>query len=87
MLADAVVIYVLHQTEKQLKREKEKDKQEAHAAAAAEHETDKKATRAQKAATRSQRKQEEKKIAQTAGQASFAPRVKVMQPDKNKKSR
>ena len=51
------------------------------------HETTKKETRAQKAASRQQRKAEDKKHVNGGGQTSFAPKQHIQQPDKNKKSR
>lgn len=83
MLLDAAVVFGLSVWEKKLKQEKELAEKEAEL----QHETTKKATRALKAATRQQRKAEEKKHVNGGGQASFTPKQHIQQPDKNKKSR
>jgi len=83
MILDAIVVFGLNQWEKRLKLEKELAAQEQ----AVEQETKKKASRAQKSADRQQRRAEEKKHQNNAGQASFAPKQHIQQPDKNKKLR
>lgn len=83
MILDALVVWGLNVYDKKLKAEKEA----AAAEADVQHETEKKATRATKAANRAQRKAEQKKTQNTNGQASFAPKQHIQQPDKNKKLR
>jgi hypothetical protein len=83
MLLDAAVVFGLSVWEKKLKQEKELAEKEAEVL----HETTKKETRAQKAASRQQRKATEKKHTNGGGQTSFAPKQHIQQPDKNKKSR
>jgi len=83
MLLDAVLVFGLNRWEKRLKEEKELAAQED----AVQHEVEKKATRAQKAADRQKRKAEQKKHHNAGGQTSFAPKQHIQQPDKNKKLR
>jgi hypothetical protein len=84
MLIDAAVLYGLNSYDKKLQAKKVENAR----AAEIEHEIDKKASRAQKVATREQRKVQDKLTKQkTAGQSSFAPRQTIQQPDNNKKSR
>jgi len=83
MLLDAIVVFGLHHWDKRLKKEKQAALEED----AVQHETVKKASRAQKAAARQQRKAEEKKHQNGMGQASFVPKQHIQQPDKNKKLR
>lgn len=83
MLLDAAVVFGLNLWEKRLKKEKELAEKEAEV----QHETVKKASRAEKTANRQQRKAEEKKHMNGGGQASFAPKQHIQQPDKSKKSR
>jgi uncharacterized damage-inducible protein DinB len=82
MIIDALVVYGLHRWEKNLKKEKaelaEKD--------AKQHETEKKATRAEKAAQRSQTKESRKREKHAPNNnVAFAPKMNIIQPDKNKK--
>jgi hypothetical protein len=83
MLLDAAVVFGLSVWEKKLKQERDLAEREADI----QHETTKKASRAQKAASRQQRKVEEKKNLNGGSQASFVPKQHIQQPDKNKKSR
>jgi hypothetical protein len=82
VLIDGLVVYGLHRWEGQLKKEKaelaEKDSKQ--------HETEKKATRAEKAASRNQTKATQKRQKGAPNNnIAFAPKMKIMQPDKNKK--
>jgi hypothetical protein len=83
MLLDAAVVFGLNLWEKKMKEEKELAEKEAEI----QHETVKKAGRAQKAADRHQRKAEDKKLSNGAAHTSFAPKQHIQQPDKGKKSR
>ena len=79
MVLDGLVVLGLNLWDKQLKAQKQKAVQEE----AIEHETDKKATRANKTGSRLQRKVEEKKLKQTEkGPVSFAPKQHINQPKK-----
>lgn len=83
MILDACVVFGLDFWQKRMKKAKELAQHDVEV----KHETTKKASRAQKAASRQQRKAEEKKHTNDSGPASFVPKQHIQQPDKNKKSR
>jgi len=85
LLLDAAVLFGINVWEKRLKQQKDESAKEVEI----HHETVKKADRALKAASRQQRRAEEKKLHAngTGGQASFVPKQNIQQPDKSKKTR
>lgn len=83
MFLDGVLLWSLYRYEAKISSDKEALAKDDRA-----KEIDKKADRARKAANREQRKAQELQLkAQTNGQASFAPKQHIQQPDKNKKTR
>ena len=84
MIIDALVVYGLHVWEGRLKKQKSEIAEKE----AKQLETQKKATRNEKAAQREQIKANQKKQQNKAGtHADFSRKTPIKQPDRNKKMR
>lgn len=83
LLGDAVLLFGLSYWNKKAKEAEDKGAKEDEVV----HEAEKKATRAQKAADREQRKFNEKKTQHVGGPVNFGLKNPIQQPDRNKKQR